>query len=68
MAITNLEERVQALEAEVALLKRDRVPETELPWWKQVWGTFKDDEDYTEAMRLGRAYRESLRPEINEEA
>lgn len=32
------------------------------PWWGHVVGAFADDPDFEEAMRLGREYRESLRP------
>jgi hypothetical protein len=58
-----LEQRVAALEAEVATLKRkldtlDRTP----PWWEQIAGTFENDPIYEKAMQLGREYRRSLRP------
>lgn len=68
MATLSLEERVAALEAEVADLKqaRESVVEPETPWWQEIWGTFKDDPAYAEAMRLGRKYRESLRPKAEE--
>ena len=63
MAGSSLEERVSALEEDIARIKeaaeRDR---NQLPWWEQIAGTFKNDPDYEEAMRLGREYRESLRP------
>jgi hypothetical protein len=64
MATTNLAERVAALEAEVARLKAlvERKPGPARPWEEQIWGTFANDPIYDEAMRLGRAYRESLRP------
>jgi hypothetical protein len=70
MAIGSLEERVAALEAEVARLKQERASATnaQRPWWEEIWGTFKDDPHYAEAMRLGREYRESLRPVGDEEA
>ena len=64
-SLTALEERVTVLEAEAARLKAQQAtatPEDAAPWWKKIWGTFKDDPDYEEAMRLGREYRESLRP------
>ena len=60
MAVATLEERMAALEAEVALLKRQRTLTTERkPWWEQRWGAFKDDPMYEEAMRLGAEYRKS---------
>jgi hypothetical protein len=69
MAALSIEERLTALEAEVARLK-ERVDGTtdNKPWWGMIWGTFKDDPHYEEAMRLGREYRESLRPKDDESA
>jgi hypothetical protein len=65
VSILSLEERLIALEAEVAQLKKqvetEKSPPT-VPWWEQRFGAFKDDPDYEEAMCLGREYRESLRP------
>jgi hypothetical protein len=70
MANLSLEERVAALEAEVARLKQEResAAEAQKPWWEEIRGTFKNDPIYTEAMRLGREYRESLRPKDDEDA
>jgi putative transposase len=58
-----LEQRVAALEAEVTKLKRkiDAI-ETTKPWWEHIAGTFQNDPLYEQAMRLGRQYRQSLRP------
>jgi hypothetical protein len=69
MATASLEERMAALEAEVARLKEERAGAAGLqqPWWAEIWGTFKDDPIYAEAMRLGREYRESLRAKEEEE-
>ena len=69
MATVTLEERVAALEAEFALLKKDHTNEAQpqKPWWEEIRGTFKNDPAYEEAMRLGREYRESLRPKDEEE-
>ncbi len=64
MAAETLEERVSLLEAEVARL-RDGLAEVmkeERPWWEHILGSFANDPLYDEAMRLGREYRESLRP------
>lgn len=66
MEARNLEARVADLEAEVARL-REKVDnkegdEAQEPWWKQIVGLFKDDPLHEEAARLGREYRESLRP------
>ena len=60
---SQLEQRVAALEAEVTRLKSkiDAMSPT-TPWWEQIAGTFQNDPIYEEAMRLGRHYRQSLRP------
>ena len=64
----SLEKRVAALEAEVAQLKQERGnAQVEVPWWEKIWGTFKDDPDYQEAMRLGREYRQAQRPAHEDE-
>ena len=58
-----LEDRVAALETEVAELKRIvGDSNSKEPWWKRIAGTFAGDPAFLEAMRLGREYRESLRP------
>lgn len=51
----NLEARVAALEAEMAKLRKGT-------GWAKMKGRFANDPIYDEAMRLGRQYRESLRP------
>jgi len=57
---TTLEERVSALEAQVAHLLVDKqAANAEVPWWRQRYGAFQDDEMYDEAMRLGAEYRRS---------
>jgi hypothetical protein len=64
MAAGSLKQRVEALEVEVARLKA-RIEAKEKPgdpWLEKVWGSFANDPIYEEAMRLGREYRESLRP------
>jgi hypothetical protein len=64
MAVPQIEQRVAALEAEVNLLKRklEAVTNTPTPWWQEIYGTFAGDPLHEEAMRSGREYRESLRP------
>ncbi|HKI33702.1 MAG TPA: hypothetical protein VKA46_17745 [Gemmataceae bacterium] len=59
MATVKIEDRVAALEAEIAQLKV-KIDGAD-PWKEVVWGAFADDPAFEEAMRLGREYRESLR-------
>jgi hypothetical protein len=59
-----LESRVAILEEKVTQLQRKleaASPEAK-PWWQNMVGAFADDRAFEEAMRLGREYRESLRP------
>jgi hypothetical protein len=69
MATGTLEERVTAMEQELAQLKKQLqsdTPASSLPWWEQIFGTFANSEAHEEATRLGREYRESLRPKDDE--
>lgn len=64
MAKSNVEFRLSALEEKVAALEQHIIA-TQQPkkhWIDEVYGAFADDPDFWEAMRLGREYRESLRP------
>ena len=65
MAGTSVEERLTTLEQEIAQLKKrlpTNEPQIKTPWWEQRFGAFANSEGYEEATRLGREYRESLRP------
>ncbi len=63
MNTMKLKDRVALLEAEVARLKEIVInSKPEIPWWKKITGAFRGDPTFLEAMRLGREYRESLRP------
>jgi hypothetical protein len=69
MATGTLEERMAAVEQELAQLKQKlqaETPPAPLPWWEQIFGTFANSEAHEEATRLGREYRESLRPKDDE--
>lgn len=63
-AAESLEQRLAALEAEVARLREkvEAIPVEDGRWWNKIAGTFADDPIYEEAMRLGREWRESFRP------
>lgn len=64
MSAKEIESRVAVLEAEVARLKEqlDNSVPANADWLEGVYGAFADDPHFEEAMRLGREYRESLRP------
>jgi hypothetical protein len=63
MASTSLEQRVAALEEELAKLKSKlEGRDASKPWWERIAGTFQDDSVYEQAMKLGRQYRRSLKP------
>lgn len=60
MMATTLEERVSALEAQVAhLLAGKQAATPQVAWYERWKGAFQDDEMYDEAMRLGAEYRRS---------
>lgn len=64
MAPTEVDARLAHLEHEVAILKSkiEGTATPSSPWWEAVAGTFADDPAYEKAMKMGRAYRASLRP------
>jgi hypothetical protein len=70
MTNAEIEKRIAALEAEVALLKskvEKKDNKSDSPWWKQMIGTFADDPIHEEAMRFGREYRESQKMVYDED-
>ncbi len=64
MTIAQLADRLDALEKVVRRLdaKISRPADPNRPWWLEDAGRFKDDPVFEEIVRLGREYRESLRP------
>jgi hypothetical protein len=67
MSQTEMETRVLALERELSVLKAkfEKIEKNDLPWWKQIIGTFANDPAHEEAMRLGREYRLSQREDYD---
>jgi hypothetical protein len=60
----NLEQRVAALERQIARMQRSQ--ELNAPsgrvWLDDLYGKFTGDPIFQQAMKLGRKYRQSLRP------
>ena len=68
--MVHIEQRLKVLEEEVARLKAT-ISGSGAPaqkGWKHIVGSFANDPVYDEAMRLGRQYRESLRPKAKKGA
>lgn len=64
MAAT-LEERVKELERQVAELRQQQTAQAAgggRQWLDDLYGAFAGDAIFTQAMKLGRDYRKSLRP------
>lgn len=63
MQSAEIEKRVAVLEEELASLRRKVEGSEPLQsWWERIAGTFKNDPVYEQAMKLGREYRQSLKP------
>jgi hypothetical protein len=64
MTLAQVEKKLAMLEKEIEQLKLDR--STQGPstgkWWIDGAGRFANDPVFDEIVRLGREYRESLRP------
>ncbi|MBX3287865.1 MAG: hypothetical protein KF855_00845 [Acidobacteria bacterium] len=65
--MTDIDSKILFLEKEISSLKQkvERLEKNDLPWWKQIIGTFADDPAHEEAMRLGREYRVSQREDYD---
>lgn len=61
MSAASVENRLAALEAEVARIKEQIANKPKKDWVEVIWGSFANDPIYEEAMKLGRAYREGQR-------
>lgn len=59
--LQHLTQRVEKLERDVVALKTHAAADQ--PWWERIAGRFENDPTFDEIVRLGRDYRESLRPE-----
>ena len=64
MTLSQVEMKLASLERDVEELKRKQndTPPRSGKWWIEHSGTFVNDPVYAEIVRLGRKYRESLRP------
>ena len=61
----NLEQRVAALEKQIARLRRQGVTAPAgRAWLGDLYGKFANDTIFEKAMKLGRKYRRSLRPRV----
>lgn len=69
MSNADVLKRISVLENELNLLKQkfEQIEKKDLPWWKQIIGTFADDPAHEEAMRLGREYRLSQREDYDKD-
>jgi hypothetical protein len=57
-----VEERLAAVEQQLAELKRRVMPRNDgKSWVERIAGTFKDDPDFDEIVRLGRRFRKSVK-------
>lgn len=57
----SVEERLSAVEQQLADLKRRITTNDGRSWIERIAGTFKDDPDFDEIVRLGREFRESVK-------
>ncbi len=66
MTVAQLEKRVQVLEKTVEELREMLgAGAQQRYWWQEDAGRFANDPVFDEIVRLGREYRESLRPRRN---
>jgi hypothetical protein len=64
-----VEERLSILEKEIAELKEGKSPvQAKQNWLEKITGTFKDDPDFGEILRLGQELRKTENGEADGEA
>ena len=59
---SSVKDRLDLLEQEVASLKARADGKQANPWWIELFGVYKNDPLFEEAMGLVAEYRESLQP------
>jgi hypothetical protein len=65
---SSFEERLEALEREVAQIKRQLIsPPANGNWVDEIAGSMKHFPEFDEVARLGREFRESMRSSANDE-
>ena len=71
MATETVEQRLSTLEQEMRRVKERIEPENTMtanPWLDHVFGAFKDDPLFEEAVRYGREWREAQREDYDDDA
>jgi hypothetical protein len=61
MTLMQVEERLKALEKTIRRLVQSK-PMLNRSWYRTQSGRFKDDPEFEEIVKLGQAYRKSLKP------
>ena len=67
MTLAQLEKRVEQLE-KIISTELLAVPKRNAKWWLNQAGVFSNDPGYDEMVRLGRRYRQSLKPKPHKAA
>lgn len=63
--MSDIESRLAKVERELAILKT-KVPRDKSNWIADITGTFKDDPDFDEIVRLGQEMRDAEPPDEDE--
>ncbi len=64
--MATVEQRLDKLEADVAELRRQSAGDKKKEWLSKVAGSFRDDPEFAEIVKLGREIREADRPKGDE--